>query len=153
MSQGKVERHTALDMEDRRWEVTPNGKAKRLGKLAVIHGDQLSGPGGYVPMYPSKRAVEVYGCSVLAGHTYSPQSFSKVSPVEESQKHMAWMTPAACDLNPAYLRNRPSAWVNGFCVIELLAGGNFNVYPIVVSGVQCSFGGRVYGPHAFVKGG
>jgi len=107
----------------------------------------------HASMYPSKRAVEVYGCSVLAGHTYSPQSFSKVSPVEESQKHMAWMTPAACDLNPAYLRNRPSAWVNGFCVIDLLAGGNFNVYPIVVSGVQCSFGGRVYGPHAFVKGG
>jgi hypothetical protein len=73
-SHREVERHTALDMEARGWEVTPNGKAKRLGKLAVIHGDELSGPGGYTSMYPSKRAVEVYGCSVLAGHTHAPQS-------------------------------------------------------------------------------
>lgn len=50
------------------------------------------------------------------------------------------MAPAACDLNPGYLRNRPSAWVNGFCVIELLDTGNFNLYPIVVSGGQCSLG-------------
>ena len=58
---------------------------------------------------------------------------------------MAWMTPAACDLNPTYLRNRPSAWVNGFVVIERMDGGIFNVYPIIVSGGQCSFGGTVYG--------
>jgi hypothetical protein len=137
-----------MALEAHGWEVIPNGKAKRLGKLAVIHGDQLTGLGCYTSIYPSKKAVQVYGCSVLAGHTHSPQSFAKVSPIEVDQKHTAWMSPAACDLNPGYLRNRPSAWVNGFVAIECLDGGNFNVYPIVVSGGRCSFGGRVYGHKA-----
>ena len=43
--------------------------------------------------------------------------------------------------DPAYIRNAPSARVNGFVVIELLAGANFNVYPVIVSGDSGVLGG------------
>lgn len=43
--------------------------------------------------------------------------------------------------DPADIRNAPSAWVNGFVVIELLAGANFNVYLVIVNGESGVLGG------------
>jgi hypothetical protein len=79
------------------------------------------------------------------GHYHFAQSFSKVCPVEQSQKYMSWSSPVLCRLNPAYMKNRPSAWINGFSIVELITDGTFNVYPIVVSRGHFSFGGKVYG--------
>jgi hypothetical protein len=34
--------------------------------------------------------------------------------------------------HPDYLRNRPTAWLNGFSIVELYtANGFFNLYPVV----------------------
>ncbi len=43
-------------------------------------------------------------------------------------------------LNPAYLKNKPSNWINGFSIIELMPGGTFNVYPVVVTKGKFSSG-------------
>ena len=141
---GMVDRPTTLDLADRGWVVVPNGKAYRISpNLKAIHGDQLQGIMGYMSMTPARRAVDLYG-NVVFGHTHLAQSFSKVSPVETRKKQMAWNIPAGCDLNPEYMKNRPSGWVSGFGIGEMWKGG-FNVYPVVVTDGRFSYGGKVYG--------
>jgi len=82
---------------------------------------------------------------VLIGHTHAPQSYTKISPVEKSQKHMGWVAPCGCAVNPAYLRNGATAWMPGFTLVEVMPNKNFNVYPIIVTGGKCSFAGEIYG--------
>lgn len=143
--EGLVDRVAALHLVDRGWEVVPLGHTKRLGELNVIHGEILTGIGNQAGAFPSKKAIEIYGSNVLAGHTHAPQSFAKISPVEVRKKYMAWIAPALCTVNPGYLRNRPTAWLNGFTVVELREKGLFNLYPIVVIDGKFSFGGKEYG--------
>ena len=143
--EGFVERVRTLKLAEYGWEVIELGHAYKLGKLNVIHGEILTGIGNQAGMYPSRKAVELYGASVLAGHTHAPQSFAKISPVERTQKHMGWIAPAACDVNPLYLQNRPTAWLNGITVVEVRSDEAFNVYPCITIRGQFSYGGRIYG--------
>lgn len=143
--EGTVERVRTLELEKYGWNIVPLGHAFKIGKLNVIHGEILTGIGNQVGMYPSKKAVELYGASVLAGHTHAPQSFAKISPVEHTQKHMGWIAPCCCVTNPAYLQNRPTAWLNGFTIVEEMAGGMFNVFPCITLNGKIAYGGKVYG--------
>jgi hypothetical protein len=143
--EGLVDRVAALELEKRGWEIIPLGHAKQLGELNVIHGEVLTGIGNQAGMYPSRKAVEIYAGNVLAAHTHAPQSFTKISPVEQRKKHMGWIAPILGATNPSYLRNRPTAWLNGFTVVELRSNGFFNVYPIIVVDGKFAFGGIEYG--------
>lgn len=143
--EGLVDQPSALRLVERGWEIIELGHAKEIGDLTVIHGEVLTGCGNQAGAYPSKKAVEIYGTNVLAGHTHAPQSFTKISPVNHRRKHMAWIAPILGDCNPAYLRNRATAWLNGFTVVEVMPSGAFNCFPVIVTDGQCSYGGKVYG--------
>lgn len=134
-----------LRLVERGWTVIPLGHAYKLGKLNVIHGETLTGVGNQAGMYPSRKAVELYAGNVLAGHTHAPQSFTKVSPVEHTNKWQGHIAPIAGNVNPGYLRNRPTAWLNGFVRIDVQADGQFNLYPIIVVNGKFVWNGRVYG--------
>lgn len=142
---GLVDRPTELHLRERGWEIIPLGHTKRLGHLNIIHGEILTGIGNQAGMYPSRKAVELYGDSVLAGHTHAPQSFAKISPVEQKKKHMGWIAPILGHTNPDYLENRPTAWMQGFVVIEIQSSGCFNLYPIITFDGKFSYGGKLYG--------
>jgi predicted phosphodiesterase len=134
-----------LELEKRGWKVIPLGHCSKIGKLTVAHGEILSGIGNQSAMYPSRKAVELYGTSVLAGHTHSPQSYTRIAPVEKVQKHMGWISPCCCTINPTYLRNKPTAWLAGFNIIEVMGNGDFNLYPVIIPNGRFSFAGKVYG--------
>lgn len=142
--EGIIERVDTLQLGKRGWQVVPLGHSHKLGELNVIHGEILTGIGNQAGAFPAKKAIELYASNVLAGHTHAPQSFTKISPVEARKKYMAWIAPILGEVNPAYLRNRPTAWLNGFTVVELREKGLFNLYPIVVIDGEFSYGGRVY---------
>lgn len=143
--EGLIDRPTALGLDRRGWDVIPIGHSTRLGELTVIHGELLTGIGNQAGMYPSRKAVELYGTNVLAGHTHAPQSYSKVSPVDQKKKYMGWIAPILGSTNAAYLRNRPTAWVNGFSLVEIQPNGNFNLNIIIVSDGKFAYGGKLYG--------
>ena len=147
--QGTVERHLLLNLEARGWEVLQLGEAKNLGKLIVVHGEGLTGIGNQASVYHAKRAVESFCTSVLYGHLHTAQSYTKVLPHSVKDKWAAYSSPAACATNPQYLQNRPTAWVNGFSIVELHTPNsdrsNFNVFPVIVSDGKFSFGGVLYG--------
>ena len=150
--QGTLERPLLLNLVARGWEVLPLGAGKNLGKLLVVHGEGLTGIGNQASIYHAKRAVESFCCSVLYGHLHSAQSYTKVLPHNTRDKWIGYSSPAACSTNPDYLQNRPTAWVNGFVIVELhepeKKNSNFNTYPIIVSDGMFSFGGNIYGKKA-----
>ena len=142
---GCVDRYLDLGLEEKGWNIIPLGMHFKIGKLTCIHGDQIGGAYGAGVM-PSRRAVEVYSSSVLQGHTHSPQSFCRVSPVDQAQKHMGYVSPILGGTNAHFMRNRPNSWAGGFTIVETRANGNFNVYLVIVDEHgQFSFGGNVYG--------
>ena len=142
--EGLIDRVASLGLVERGWTVIQVGCAFRYGKLNYLHGEWLTGFGNQGPSYPSKKLVDTYAGNAVAGHTHAPQCFTRVSPINQTQKHMAWISPILGSLNPEYLRNRPSAWVNGFNTTEFMDGGNFNHYPIITTGGKCCFGGVEY---------
>lgn len=144
--QGTMSHVDGLRMAERGWEIIPLGHSKSIGDLEVIHGEVLTGIGNQAGAFPAKKAMDLYGTNVLAAHTHAPQSFTKVSPVNHTKKYMAWIAPIGGNTNPQYLRNRPTAWLNGFTIIELHPNGHsFNLYPVIVVDGQFSFGGEIYG--------
>lgn len=134
----------ALHLADRGCEIIPLGHAKRLGQLNVIHGEILTGIGNQGGAFPARKTVELYSGIVVAGHTHSPQSFPNISPVEHKKKHMAWINPILGACNSDYLRNRPTARLNGFSVVDLYANGCFNCFPVVVLNGRFAYGGKLY---------
>lgn len=142
--EGLINRVESLHLDKRGWEVIPLGHAKKLGELNIIHGEVLTGIGNQAGLYPSRKAVELYGANVLGGHTHAPQSFSKISPVELRKKHMGWIAPILGATNPTYLKNRPTAWLNGFVIVEVYGKGMFNLYTVIVIDGKCAYGGKLY---------
>jgi predicted phosphodiesterase len=142
--EGIIERPEALKLAERGWKVVPLGHSLKLGELNVIHGEILTGVGNQAGNFPAKKAIEIYAGNVLAGHTHAPQSFTKISPVDVKKKYMAHIAPILGATNPSYLRNRPTAWLNGFTVVELREKGLFNLYPIIVIDGEFSYGGKLY---------
>lgn len=134
-----------LRLEQRGWTIISLGHAYKLGKLNVIHGETLTGVGNQAGKFPSAKAVELYASNVLAGHTHAPQTFTRVSPVEHKNKWQGHISPIAGDVNPEYLRNRPTAWLNGFNIIDVYPNGQFNYYAAIVIDGRFAFGGKSYG--------
>lgn len=150
--QGVVDHTKLLHLEERGWQIVPLGHSSKIGKLHVIHGETLTGIGNQAGIYPARKAVDMYGANVLAGHTHSPQVFTRIAPVETVQKHQGTIAPILGRVNPGYLRNRPTAWLNGFVVIEVFSDGIFNVIPLIVTNGCFAYGGKVYGANASVRG-
>jgi predicted phosphodiesterase len=138
--QGTIDHVKSLHLLERDWKVVPLGHSYKIGKLQIAHGEAVGGG-----MYPARKAVELYGASILIGHTHSPQTFTKISPVDKIQKHQGYVAPIVGNVNPTYLRNKPTAWLNGVVVIETFCGGLFNVIPLVCSQGKFAYGGVVYG--------
>jgi hypothetical protein len=146
---GCISHVEGLALEDRGWTIVPLGHAHKINKLNVIHGEVLTGIGNQAGAFPSKKAVEMYGGSVLAGHTHSVQSFCRTSPVDHTMKHIGYIAPIGGATNPSYLRNRPTSWTNGFTIVEAHDDGKlFNVYPAIVSKGKFSFAGYEYSGNA-----
>jgi Calcineurin-like phosphoesterase len=134
-----------LNLETRGWHITPLGHSLKLGKLNIVHGEVLSGIGNQAGMYPARKAVELYAGNVLAAHTHAMQMYTKISPVEHTQKWAGYVNGIIGETNPSYLRNRPTAWSHGFAILEVHEDGNFNLHLIHVHNGRFSYGGKVYG--------
>lgn len=142
---GTIERPGLLGLVKRGWTVVPCGTGYKAGKVTLIHGETLSGVGNQASGYHAKKAVETYCRSVVYGHMHSPQSFTKVLPHNQTDKWQAHCSPILGNVNPSYLRNRPTAWLNGFTIVELQDNQNFNVYSVIVTNGKFSFAGEIYG--------
>jgi len=143
--QALVDHVRILDLKNRGYKIVPLGHAMKIGKLNVCHGEILSGIGNQMGIWPARKAVMLYAGNVLAAHSHAPQMFTQISPVEHEQKWQGYINAILGAVNPSYLRNRPTAWLNGFSLVELHEDGTFNIYLINVIRGKFSYGGVVYG--------
>jgi predicted phosphodiesterase len=143
--EGSLERPEVLTLKERGWEIFDCGIPFRKGKVTFIHGETLTGIGNQVSGVPAKKAVEAYCGNVVFGHFHALQVFTKIMPHDQTQKWMAVCSPCLGATNPNYLRNRPTAWMNGFVIVEFHPNGTFNIFPVVITKGTFSYGGEVYG--------
>lgn len=135
---GMLDRSARL--ADRGWEIVQFGKVFREGKLSYTHGEMFKGK------YHANNALDTFCRNILYAHYHTVQVMTKVLSTDQTQKWMSTCSPIVGSCNPEYMENRPNAWVNGFNVIEYWGTkGLFNLYPVIVTNGQCTYGGRVYG--------
>lgn len=140
--EGLLEEHVHLPLEEVGAKIIAPRKHAKIGKLHFIHGDVF---GKYVPVFHSKKVVELYNRNVVYGDRHQYQSYVKASPIDLDDKHGAWCIPTMGNLNPRWAKDRPNNWVNGFAVFYIL-GSKFSVYPIIsVDGNFISPEGERYG--------
>ena len=133
-----VESH--LKLNERGWVVGQLGYSFQLGRLNVIHGDQI-GSG----QYAAKKALDIVGDNVLMAHGHQMQSFSKTSPIKAKRKICSWMCGCLCNLNPNYGRGRANAWVHGMALVYVNPDGQFACYPVAIIDGKLIWNGEVYG--------
>jgi predicted phosphodiesterase len=143
--EGVLDHVQHLRLKERGYEVIELGHCLKLGKLNIVHGEILSGLGNQGGIFPARKAVDLYGGNVLAAHSHASQMFSKVSPVEHTQKHQGYINGILGHCNPTYLKNRPTAWTNGMAILEMHPDSAFNLYLVNIYKGRFSYGGILYG--------
>jgi predicted phosphodiesterase len=100
-------------------------------KLIAIHGVSWG-------KYASAAHLQMYSKSIIFAHIHKTQSFSHA--FYDGVK-MSWACPCLSNLNPNYLRNKPSAYIHGLMLIDILEDGRF--FPdvvLIIDGVTSRFG-------------
>jgi len=128
----EIERN--LNLKD--WELIPYRQTVKVGKIYFHHGE-------YTGKHHASKMVDTFERNIIYGHLHSFQIHTKVTPID-GDAHMAISMPCACDLNPGYMKDKPSAWINGLGVFYIMPNGNFNVYPIISSKDHFVFNGVYY---------
>ena len=128
----EIERNLNL----KEWEVIPYRQTVKVGKIYFHHGE-------YTGKHHASKMVDTFERNIVYGHLHSSQSYTKVTPID-GDAHSATCMPCACDLNPLYMKDKPSAWVNGFGIFYIHLDNNFNIYPVISSKGHFVFNGEYY---------
>lgn len=126
VGKGFVEIPEAMKLKERGIEWVELNKWVKIGKLFFTHGI-------YCNMYHARKHVETCQRNVIYGHTHTIQVHSGVHPYDKDLPHIAKSIGCLCDLNPAYMKNRPSQWMNGFYIAEIESDDTFTdtIIPVV----------------------
>lgn len=136
---GVVNIPTLLDLKERGWKWIPQGGFIRVGKIVLLHGDQI-GSGVTV----ARKLVDLTSCTSVMGHVHQFSVASKMGSIKKGDRWAGITLPCLCTLSPGYAKGRPNAFMHGFGIIEQWPNGNGNVYvPLIFDG-QFSFAGRIY---------
>ncbi len=138
--EGMLSLDEALGLKRRGYKVVGLGGHTRIGHLYVLHGDTVGGGAN-----PAKKAVDTWCQSVVIGHHHTLQSFTKASPAHEGKRWTGTVLPCLSTTNPGYARGRANTHLHGFGIVELMPGGNFNLFPVVINDGKFAYGGKVYG--------
>ncbi len=136
--EGIVEIRSLLKLDDR-WEVIPQGKASRLGKLTFIHGDTVKGG-----QNPAAAAVTAYERNVRFGHFHTFQVATKTTPIDMNG-HTGIAVPCLSKKGHAYGRGAPNKWMQGFNW-GYVGGpeGIFSDYVTVIVNGKACINGKLY---------
>lgn len=135
--EGMIEPRVCLALKERGYKYIPFNQIYKLGKLNIIHGY-------YTNKYHTAKTLDAFGESVCYGHVHSPQMTTRMKTIDSNEFHAAYSLPCLCELSPDYMKNRPTAWVNGFGVVYVMPDGMFNLYTIIISNNSFVFNNKIY---------
>lgn len=131
-----IEEH--LKLKERGYKVYPLNSFAKIGKLYYIHGVSTS-------VNHAKTTVQQVGRSVRYGHIHNVQTHTAVSPIDSKEIHRATSLPCMCNLNPPYLKNRPTNWSQGFGISFIRDNGCFQSHIIdIIGGKFIGLNGKEY---------
>lgn len=107
----------------------------KIGKVHFTHGEFHN------DAHAKKHAL-TWGVNLIYGHLHSTQLYTHIAKTNEP--HQAISMPCACQLNPDYMKNKSSKWLNGFGITYIDDKGNFWHYPVHVINNKAIFNGKTY---------
>lgn len=136
--EGIIELDNLLQLTRNNWEIIPQGKHSKIGKLYIIHGDQFK-PNQTI----AKKAVETYQRNVHFGHFHTAQTYTTIAPLDEEPKQGV-AVPCLCKRNPGYAEGQPNRWLQGFEYGYVNPDGSFHNNTALRIGGKFVINGKVY---------
>lgn len=134
--EGAVLIHGNLDIATRGMEWVSENSMYRVGHMHFLHG-------WYWNKHHALRHVLDVGGNCMYGHVHKPQAYCHELR-SMRRTHMAMSVGCLCDLNPAWLRNRPNSWQHGFGFVEFRPSGEFQATPINIVDGRISYAGETW---------
>ena len=125
-------------LEERGYTVIPFNHVQKLGRASFMHGM-------YTNKYHANKTVMEFQRNIFYGHAHDHQSYTWITPTDVNEKYKAMSLGCLCDLNPAWMRNKPSRWVHMFGMFYLRPNGTFQMNPIVIIKGKCIVNGKEIG--------
>ena len=132
--------YNALKLKERGYEYHPYNKKDNLkiGKLNFTHGK-------FVSKYHSFKHLDVYGESIMYGHTHDLQRHTKTN---RGGTISAWSLGCLKDIeaDEDWLGGRLTNWNHAFAIVNFFKNGNFNVEVVeIINGKTTLWGNLIKG--------
>jgi hypothetical protein len=135
---GIVDISSLLKLDDK-WEVIPQGKASKLGKLTIVHGDTIKGGAN-----PANFAVNAYERNIRFGHFHTFQVSTKNTPIDMNG-HTGIAVPCLSKKGHRYGQGSPNKWMQGFLWGYVNGPENiFSDYVTVIVNGKAIINGKLY---------
>jgi hypothetical protein len=126
----------ALKIKERGYEYHPYNRKKLLkkGKLRFTHGK-------YVGKYHAWKNLDIYGKSIMYGHTHDLQRHTKT--FDGGPTISAWGLGCLKDIekDEDWLGGKLINWNHAFAIVDVFKNGNFNVQIVeIVKGITVLWG-------------
>ena len=118
-----------LRLTERGYSWVPMNKTCNIGRLYFAHGI-------YTNKYHAAKTLSIYQRNIVYGHCHTHQVFTSSSPIDDEGK-TAIAVPCLCGPG-AYMRGRPSSWINGFFIAYSDPKTNF-FWPYIVTMIRNRF--------------
>ena len=132
--------YNALNLKERGYDYYPYNKQKglKIGKLNFTHGK-------FTSKYHSFKHLDVYGESIMYGHTHDLQRHTKT---HRGGTISAWSLGCLKDIeaDEDWLRGSLTNWNHGFAIVNFFTNGNFNVEVVeIINGKTTLWGNLIKG--------
>lgn len=129
--EGFIEIPIAMKLKERGITWVEMNDWVRLGNLFLTHGM-------YHNTYHARKHLETHQRNIVYGHLHTYQVHSGYHPFDKTLPYIAKSIPCFCNLNPAYMKNRPNQWLNGLYQCEIETDGTFydNILTIVNGAIR-----------------
>lgn len=134
--EGLIEPESQLFLTERGYKIYQYNDILTLGKLNITHGI-------YANQNTTKKHLDDLKVNIAFGHTHTLEMRLSASAAREIA-FAGYNIGCLCDLNPDYMKLRPSAWSHGFAVAYLFPNGYFDVQLIRIVEGRGIFHGKVY---------
>ena len=128
----------ALRLKERGYKYHPYNRKKllRLGKLRLTHGK-------FVGKYHAWKNLDVYGKSIMYGHTHDLQRHTKT--FDDNSTISAWGLGCLKDIekDEDWLGGKLTNWNHAFAIVDVFKNGNFNVQIVEIVKGKTTLWGEV----------
>lgn len=141
-TEGLLEPENYLKLGERGYEIYSQGEVSNIGKLHFSHGDIVLRNGGVVN--PARTLVSAYRKNIRAGHLHTYSAAIDTTLVDAKDFHSGIIIPSLSTRNPAFIKNNPNQFCNGFNFGTVFPGGNFTDYVVIINNGKFEYAGKLY---------